>query len=129
MTFRMYLLIMALATVLSWIAWTGVLISTNPYEAGLPGFLIFYLTLFMGLAGTLTLLGVVYRVKILRRHEVKIREVRRSFRHAIALSSAAIISLALSAQGGFRWWYLPLIILVLAATEYFFLIKEESRRV
>lgn len=125
----MYILFMTFATLLSWVAWAVVLWSMNPEETGPGGFLIFYVTLFMGLLGTLTLFGVTYRVMFLGRRDVVSREVRISFRHAIALSAMAVAALALSAQGLLRWWIAAILIAVVSVIEYLFLVKEEARRV
>ena len=128
MTFRMYLVFMTIATVLSWGAWVLVLNTTNPQEAGTGGFIVFYLTLCMALLGTLTLFGTAYRVLFLRREGVMAREVRIAFRHAVLLSLAAIGALVFSAQGWLHWWVLVLLLVLLSIIEYIFLLREEGRR-
>jgi hypothetical protein len=128
MTFRMYVAFMALGTLLAWTAWLLVLFNINPDEAGLMGMSIFYVTLFMSLVGTLTLLGVLYRVMVRRRHDLVSREVRVSFRHGIFLSIIAVASLAIAAQGLFKWWSGLGLLAVTCIVEYFFLVKESSRR-
>ena len=128
MTFRMYIALMSLATLFAWVAWGVILWNTNPFEAGITGFVMFYVTLFISLVGTLTLLGVSYRVLLRNRRDVISREVRISFRHAVVLSLLGVVALALSAQGMLRWWMVLLLILAGSGLEYFFLIKEEARR-
>lgn len=128
MTFRMYIILMSLATFFAWAAWAVILWNTNPFEAGLIGFVMFYLTLFISLVGTLTLLGVSYRVLVRQRRDVVSREVRISFRHAVVLSLLGVTALAVSAQGKLRWWMVVLLILAGTALEYLFLIQEEARR-
>lgn len=92
------------------------------------GFAMFYLTLFMGMIGVLTLLGMAYRVLLLKRRDVILREVRVAFRHAVLLSLVAIISLALSGQEMLKWWVVMVMVVVMSGVEYLFLIGEESRR-
>lgn len=128
MSFRIYLAIMSVATLASWLAWVFVVISTNPFEASGLGFVLFYITLLMGLVGTLTLAGLCYRVLVLKRHDVLMREVRISFRHAVLLSIIAVLALGLSAYGWLKWWAVLGLAVVMLLIEYFFLIKEESRR-
>jgi len=128
MTFRTYLILMGLGTLISWGAWVLVLYTTNPFEAGASGFVLFYLTLGMSLIGTLTLLGMAYRVFFLRRHAVMMREVRISFRHAVFLSLVAVGALALSAQGWLKWWALLALFILMSLVEYFFLLREEAHR-
>lgn len=128
MTFRIYLMFMAVATALAGFAWGVIVWNTDPFETGFAGFFMFYLTLFMVLVGSLTILGSIYRVHVLKRKDVLIREVKISFRHAIALSFAGIAALALSASGRLHWWSLLILIAVLTIVEYVFLVKEEARR-
>ena len=128
MTFRMYLVLMTIATVLLWGAWVLVLNTTNPTEAGMGGFVMFYVTLLLSLVGTLTLFGTAYRVLFLRRSGVMAREVRVAFRHAVFLSVTAIVALGLSAKGWLTWWMLIILFAVMSAIEYLFLLNEESRR-
>jgi hypothetical protein len=124
----MYLFFMALATLLSWGAWILVLYTTNPDEAGTGGFVLFYVTLLLGLIGTLTLFGMAYRLVLLRRQSVIAREVRISFRHAVFLSSVAVGALALSARGWLRGWVFLVCIILMSIIEYLFLLREEARR-
>lgn len=128
MTFRMYLLFMTLATGLSWIAWVLVVYSMNPHEVGIGGFVLFYVTLLFALIGTLTLLGMAYRLLLLRRSVMVTREVRISFRHAVFLSLVAVIALVLSAEGWLNVWVFVVSILLMSVVEYLFLLREEARR-
>lgn len=123
------MIFMLLGTFLSWSAWGLVIWNMDPTEAGIAGFVLFYLTLLMSLVGTMTLLGVVYRVMLLKRHALVMREVRIAFRHAILISLVGIISLILSGLGFLRWWAITAMILLVCGLEYLFLIGEESRRV
>lgn len=120
--------IMGVATAMAIAAWAFVVWSTNPEEAPAIGFVMFYVTLLMSLVGLLTVGGVGYRVLILGRRDVVSREVRISFRHAVFLSVIAVVALASSASGRLRWWTFFLLIVVVSAIEYVFLVKEEARR-
>lgn len=119
---------MALASVLSWGAWVLVIYSIDPLQAGLPALVLFYLTLSMGMVGVLTLLGVVYRVYVLKRQGVVLREVRVAFRHALFLAFGAVLSLILSRQGYFQWWTVVTLVAGMSVIEYLFLLGETSRR-
>ncbi|MFA5935369.1 MAG: hypothetical protein WC787_00720 [Patescibacteria group bacterium] len=128
MTFRVYIAFMSAATVLSWGAWLLVLTNTNPDEAEIWGFGLFYLTLLLGLIGTLTLIGMAYRILILNRGGIMAREVRIAFRHAVFLSCVAVAALILSAQRFLTWWMFILLIIGMSVVEYLFLLREEARR-
>lgn len=128
MTFRMYLFLMSFSTVIAWIAWVIVIQNVNPNETGVLGFGLFYITLITGLVGVLSLCGIVYRVLILRRHAVLIREVKVSFRHALLLSAVAVSSLALAAHDLLRWWVLLVLIGIVSLIEYVALLVQHARR-
>ncbi len=128
MSLRQSLLLIALGTVLAWAGWVVVLMNTDPSQAGVSGFALFYLTLFTSLVGVFALLGVGFRVYVAKRKDVVLREVRIALRHAVLLSAASVAALAISAHGWFRWWVLIVLILGVSAAEYLFLLREEPRR-
>ncbi len=128
MSFRGYLVLMGLSTVIAWLGWVIVLFNIDPFASGAVGFVLFYITLWAGLIGTLTIAGLLYRVYALRRGDLVIREVRVSFRHALLLSLVSIIALILSAQGWFSWWVLVVLIVVAGVIEYISLVVQQSRR-
>ncbi len=128
MSFRWYLAFMGVGSGLAWAAWTMVLFTVNPYEAGLAGWLIFYATLSLAAVGTLSLLGVAYRVGWLKREEDLAKQVKISFRHAILLSSVAVFSLILVSAHLFKWYWMIVVLVCAAAVEYVFLLIQESKR-
>jgi len=128
MSFRSYLFLMALCTLLAWIAWVLIMLNVNPEEAGAGGFILFYITLTTGLIGSLSLAGILYRVVLRNRKDVVIREVKTSFRHAVLLSLVAILALILSAQGKLHWWVLVVLIIVASVIEYVSLMLHGARR-
>ncbi|MFZ2803895.1 MAG: hypothetical protein WA001_01605 [Patescibacteria group bacterium] len=128
MSFRAYILFMTLSTAVAWVAWSIVLFNVNPAETSVFGFILFYVTLVTGMIGSLSLIGVFYRVVLLRRKDVISREVKVSFRHALLLSFVAVSALALSSQGLLHWWVLFVLILVVSLFEYASLLIQQSRR-
>ena len=127
MSFRNYIYLMIAGTLLAWLGWGIVIWSTNPLEAGVMGFVLFYLTLLMGLVGLITLLELLVRVSVLRR-AVVLREVKVSFRHAVLLSIVSILALCFSSQGWLSWWVLVVFIAVAVVLEYVSLLIQHSRR-
>lgn len=128
MTFSVYLWTMAATTLLAWVGWLVVLFRLDPVETGIPGLFLFYITLFAALMGTIAVVGVLYRVLVLKRQEIVMREVRISFRHSIMLAFVAVATLALSAQNVLVWWNILGLFAVLGVVEYVFVAMEESRR-
>ena len=119
---------MGVGSGLAWAAWTMVLFTVNPYEAGFAGLLFFYVTLLLALVGTLSLAGVAYRVGWLKHEDTLAKQVRISFRHAILLSAVVVSSLVLVAGGRFRWYWLLTVLACAACVEYVFLLVQESKR-
>lgn len=119
---------MVAATCASLAGWAYILFNVDPNQAGIIGFLLFYLTLFASCVGMLTLVGVIMRVHVRQRQATAFREVRVAFRHGILLSLVAILSLALSANGMLTiWWFLGFVVVV-GGLEYAALLVQESRR-
>jgi Ca2+/Na+ antiporter len=119
---------MGATSLLAWAAWALVIFRVDPGETGVLGLGLFYVTLFAGLVGALAVGGVLYRVLVLKRHQLVMREARISFRHALMLSFVAVGSLALSAQNLLTWWNILGVCLFVGAIEYLFVSIEESRR-
>ncbi len=118
---------MGIAALFSWAAWIYVLIGINPEEAGALSFFLFYLTLFLALVGTLSVLGVIFRARKAEQ-ALLFREVRIAFRHAVILSSATILALFLASQDLLTWWNFIAIFVGIGVVEYLFLILQENRR-
>ncbi len=128
MTFPMYLWSMGGTTLLAWVGWLTVLFRLDPGETGIMGLVLFYITLFAALVGSIAVGGVLYRVLFLKRQQIVMREVRISFRHGIMLAFVAVATLALSAQNLLIWWNVLGLFAVLGVIEYVFVSMEESRR-
>lgn len=119
---------MGVGTTLAWVAWLFVIQTMNPQEGGPTVFLFFYFTLFLVLVGTLSLVGLIYRVGLRRKSLVLAREVRVSFRHAVLLSLGGMTALWLSSHKHMAWYWLLLVIVLIASIEYVFLLIQASRR-
>ncbi len=128
MGYRTFVAWMFAGSVAAWLVFWYVLNSLNPTEAGVTGFTAFYLSLFIALAGTLSLFGVLFRIQLRRRHETAFREVRIAFRHGILLSAFSVICLILSAANWLAWWNFIVLLAIVGAIEYFSLLVQEGRR-
>jgi hypothetical protein len=128
MSFKWYAILMGLGTGLAWMAWIIILQTMNPDEAGILGLIFFFTTLFLALVGTISMLGLLYRIGIRKRTDMVMREVRVAFRHALLLSSLSIMALWFSSQDWLRWYVLVSFLLVVVAIEYVFLIFVDAER-
>lgn len=113
---------------MAWVGWLIVLMNVDPFQTSFMGIVLFYVTLAVGLVGVFTLIGLTYRVGILRRKELVSREVKVSFRHAILLTAVSVITLILSRQGVLHWWVLVVLIVTAGILEYLSLLVQHSRR-
>ncbi|MBI5466417.1 MAG: hypothetical protein HY974_03960 [Candidatus Kerfeldbacteria bacterium] len=120
MTLRQYLLWMGLGTCIAWGAFALVINYLNPNVVGPAGFLFFYVALFLGISGTLTLLGFAWRY-LRHREEVLFRHVSISFRQGVILALLVVGTLFLQANRLLTWWNLGLLIIGFTLLEFFYL--------
>lgn len=85
MNLKSYLSLILTATVLSFIALFLVLLNFSPDKADALGFSLFFLSLFLGLAGIFTLLGFYLRVW-LTKNEIYFKALRDALRQGVIFS-------------------------------------------
>lgn len=120
MTLGRYIFFMLLSTALSWAAWLIVLLRIDPTQSGLWGFGLFYVTLFFGLAGTFSMIGLLVRVLVLK-NELMFRLVFVSFRQSISYALLIVVALWLKGHHLLSWWNAIILVLILTAIEYLYL--------
>jgi len=126
MTFKQFLSVMIVGTILAWTAWTINLFTTDPTQTSILGFMFFYITLFIALVGSLSILGSGIRVLIIR-PDVISRQVYVAFRHSILFALLIIGCLILISFDVLRWWSILLFMIVLVCTELFFLTSKSVK--
>lgn len=125
MSFRSYILLMLLATIISWVVWGMILFFINPFETDFFGFLFFYLSLFLSLVGTISITSSIIR-KIFVKNEILFRQVIISFRQAILFSILIIVCLLLQSQRLLTWWNMTFLVLALTIFELFAISKKKT---
>ncbi len=120
MTLKRYLLSMSLATAIAWAAWAMVLVLVSPEEVGMGGVLLFFVSLFLALIGTFSLVGLALRFLLLKK-EMVYYQVVNSFRQAALLAILIDLSLVLQSFGLLTWWNFLLFVVGLGILELFFL--------
>ncbi|MBI5370216.1 hypothetical protein HZA85_03450 [Candidatus Uhrbacteria bacterium] len=123
MSFRWFLLVMALATCAAWIGWVFVVHSVDPTHAGLLGFLLFYLTLLVAVLGSTVFFGALIRVWM-KPQEIPYRQTVRALRQGVLLTFLFLSVLILISFELLRWWTGGLLILLCALIELLFLTKH-----
>lgn len=129
MTLSRYLISMIVGTLLSWGAWFFVMFQTDPVEANLLSFIIFYISLFLALVGTLSIVGFSIRAALNKSKEPYFRQVKKAFRHGLLFSLLIIISLILQGQRMLNWWNLLILVMLVIFFELYFLTGKTQQTV
>ncbi|MBU0649467.1 hypothetical protein KJ969_05235 [Patescibacteria group bacterium] len=121
MTLRAFIIFMLVATLVCWCAFIIVVTGFNPFEGGALALAFFYLSAFLSLTGTLTILGIFVRIVALKRVEYISRRVTTSFRQALLVSFVLVVTLYLMSQDMLAWWNIACLVLGLGLFEFFFI--------
>jgi hypothetical protein len=124
MTLKRYLLIMLAATLVCWTLWGVVLFIIDPEVTNWIGFLLFYSTLFLALAGSSAIIGFLVRFAALRQIMV-FRLVKEAFRQSFLFSILIVVCLLLLSNGLFTWLNVSFLIIGLTVLEFFLLSYEK----
>lgn len=111
MNLRQYLLFMAFGTLLCWVSWFFVLFKISPFDGGLIGVVAFYLSLFLSIVGTFSVLGFLVRRIILKDDDIVFRRVRHTFRQSIFIACVIIIVLFLLSKDMLFWWNATILVI------------------
>ncbi|HCW32836.1 MAG: hypothetical protein UT55_C0093G0009 [Candidatus Peregrinibacteria bacterium GW2011_GWE2_39_6] len=112
--YRRYLLPMAIVSFLGWMAWVIVIFKLDPFESTGWILVLFFLSLFLALIGSFTLLGFGLRCW-LGKEEVSYYHLTVALRQGILLSLCTLLCVGFLMLGILKWWngFLLLIIAVL----------------
>jgi hypothetical protein len=120
MSLRSYIFLMLLATIACFLAFFAVIYFFDPFVGGLWVLLFFYLSLFLALLGTFSILGLFVRL-IFTREKLVLKKVLISFRQAVWFSLLVVISLHLKSIDLLAWKNIILLILAFTLLELFFM--------
>lgn len=118
MSLRLYLIIMFIATGLCWLAFIFIIRTVNPEITNWVGFVLFYLSLFLSLVGSFSLVGFLVRFIGLKREFINY-SVKAAFRQAFLFSFCIISVLFLLAANLFSWLNVVLLVVGLSVLEFF----------
>ena len=124
MAHKNYLLIIAGAGLLAWIAFVTVILKFNHYESTSLALAFFYLSLFIALSCTFTLVGYFFRLWLYE-NEVFYLHINISLRQGVLLSLIAISCLVLLMLNVLMWWSGLLLIFAAILLEFYFASREE----
>lgn len=124
MTHKNYLLVVAGAGLLAWVAFITVIFKFNPYESTSLALAFFYLSLFIALSCTFTLIGYYFRLWLYK-NEIFYLHINISLRQGVLLSLIAICCLVLLMLDVLTWWSGMLLIFAAVLFEFYFASREE----
>jgi len=113
-----HLLIMLIVTLGAWIGWLAVIIQVNPEEAGFLGIVAFYLSLFLALFGSLSLLGITVR-SLASKRRLQGANLLVAMRQALLWTFALLVALVLQSQSLLNIWSLTILIVLFIMLEFF----------
>ncbi len=117
MTLRQYLILMSIGAFICWLAWFFVVSSIDPTQTSLFGFLFFYLSLFLALTGTVSVMGFLVKKIILKEDRVVFHHVKSTFRQGMLTAMVIISGLILLQIKLLAWWSAILLVLFFTAVE------------
>lgn len=126
MTLKKYLMLTALATAICWTIFLFISSVVNPELTNTLGFFLFYLSLFMAISGTASLIGFLIRFVALR-HELAFYAVKIAYRQSFMFALFIIAILMLLSQGLFTWLNLFMLIAVFVIAETFMIHSQKTR--
>ncbi|MBI2436140.1 MAG: hypothetical protein HYV41_00110 [Candidatus Magasanikbacteria bacterium] len=95
---------MLFATTLCWVAWFFVIVNIDPFETNMLGFSFFYISLFLSLLGTISLIIFLCYRLFASRDLPLFRYVQISFRQSLFISSFVIVCLFLQGSNYLNMW-------------------------
>lgn len=129
MTLRQYLFTMFIATVMCWVAFVFVLINTDPFETNTTGFIFFYISLFLSLIGTISMLAFTLYHIFLRKKVPMYKYVKKSFRDSVIISISLISLLYLQSLGFLNiWMFIGFLVILALIISFSLSLKTTSKK-
>ncbi|PLX28523.1 hypothetical protein C0581_02120 [Candidatus Parcubacteria bacterium] len=95
---------MLFATILCWISWVFVIINVDPFQTTYLGFVFFYMSFFLALLGTISLLTFLSYKLFASRDLPLFRYVQISFKQSVFITAFIIMFLYLRGGGFLNIW-------------------------
>lgn len=125
MTVKTFIIGSVLSGIIGASLWFLVVTQIQPERAGVIGFLLFFLSLFVAISSLASLVGYGLR-RIIMRSVFPAYSVRTSLRQGLMMSIFFSLLLFLQLMRLYRWWISLVLIAILAAVEVVFLSYERT---
>jgi hypothetical protein len=120
MTVRVFIIGSFVTALCSWSVWLAVILFLGPIQAGILGYLLFFLTLFLAVASTTSLFGYLIR-RLVAPTVFSAYTVRVALRQGIWLSLFLNLLLIFHLVELYRWWIGMILITIFLVVELVFL--------
>lgn len=125
MTHHRYISIIAIAGLFSWMGWFLVLFKLSPYESMGFSLALFFVTLFLALSTSFTVVGFYFRVWLFK-NEIFYKHINISLRQGVFLGLISIFTLVFQMLRVLYWWTGLLLIFVVVLLEFYFSMKDSE---
>ncbi|MDP3997567.1 MAG: hypothetical protein Q8P73_03655 [bacterium] len=125
MTLRTFLTGTTFAIIAGAVCWLLVVTQLDPGRAGLLGFILFFLSLFVAAASLASLVGFTVRRLLVRRQFVAYA-VRTSLRQGTMIGIFLTVLLCLQLLRVYRWWLAVILLVLFISFELIFLSYDRS---
>ncbi len=125
MTHHKYISIIAGAGSLAWISWLLVINKLSPFETMGLALSFFFLTFFIALSCTFTVIGFYFRVWLFK-NEIFYKHINVALRQGVFLGMITILCLVFQMLRVLTWWSGLLLIVIFLLLESYFSSKESD---
>ncbi len=125
MSHHKYISIIGFAGILAWIAWIVVVTKLSPYANMELSLMFFYLTFFIAVSCTFTVLGFYFRLWLFK-NEIFYKHINVSLRQGVFLSLITMFSLVFQMLRVLTWWSGLLLIVIAVLLEFYFSSRDSE---
>lgn len=125
MTHHRYISFIGLAGLTAWIAWFLVVNKLDPYQTMGLALSFFFITIFIALTATFTVVGFYFRVWLLK-NEIFYKHINIALRQGLILSLVAVFCLVFQMLQVLTWWSGFLLILIAVLLESYFSSRDSE---
>ena len=117
MTTKQFVILMGISTLICFGALIMVLFFINPETTGILGFLLFYLSLFFGMTGIMSLIGFLVRSIFTHKFEI-FEQAQISFRQGLFFGLILAGSMFMQSNRLLTWLNASLLVILLTVVEF-----------
>jgi len=125
MTHHRYISIIAVSGAMAWIAWSMIIFKLDPYQSMGLSLSFFFISLFVALTCTFTVIGFYFRVWLLK-NEIFYKHINIALRQGLFLAIMTTFCLVFQMMRVLNWWSGILLIFITVFLEFYFSSKDSE---